>query len=459
MSRTLKLRPSSVLLPGHLVAIDTGVLLRFEIIFDILTSMNREMGGLYSGLFSGYRIATDEEIIAALRSAIVAVDANVLLNLYRYRDQTSNDLLSVFEKIDSRLVVPYQALREFWRHRRTRQSSPEQARVEMVKALESAENKITSALDVWSKKTGLSVDEAAEFRGQSSELIASLKDTIDEASAPVNRTSKVDEILIKLEEILEGKVGPRPDDEIWQSCVEEGAKRINNEEPPGYLDKRKEEYSSHPEGGSGDYLVWHQATEIAKSHERDLIIITGDEKEDWWWKDRGKFLGPRHELTREFYQVTGKRVFLMRPSEVLDLAGEALKLSLSASSMADATRIAAEKVNEEISDVELWTVEGVAALMGRLEMEAPIQAEALKFAALEGEGKISREKVFQLGGYEDDRMLRGFTRPYKRLTKVLQQEYLVALGINPIFVARYPEGVKASYFSVAEEIPELMRHI
>src|SRR5215475_11991778 len=66
--------------------------------------------GLFDG-FEGYRILADADVDHALTSALVAVDANVLLNLYRYNAQTTEDLLAVFEKLGDRLVVPHQAVR------------------------------------------------------------------------------------------------------------------------------------------------------------------------------------------------------------------------------------------------------------------------------------------------------------------------------------------------------------
>ncbi|MER8025676.1 PIN domain-containing protein [Glutamicibacter protophormiae] len=416
--------------------------------------MTGNMGGLYSGSFSGYRIATNEDKVNAIRTSLVAVDANVLLNLYRYRDQTSNDLLKVFEALGPRLVVPYQALREFWRHRRQRQTSPDQAGREMQSAITSAQNKITSGVEVWAKKTGLTVDESNEFKGQVSEFLMGFSESINEATAPINNSSDSDQILNELERIVEGCVTARPNDDEWQECVIEGSKRVLNEEPPGYMDKKKEENSLNPEGGAGDYLVWYQAINHAKVKNSDLIFITGDEKEDWWWKDRSNFLGPRHELTREFDELTGNKLIFLRPSELLELAGSALEVEPNASSLADADRVAGEI--DEDPETELWTADAVAALLEKLDEEAPIQAGALRYAAGEGEGQISREKVFELGEYSDDRMLRGFTRPFKRLTVLLQEQGVVPIGVRPIFIARYPDGVKASYFSIAEEVPSII---
>ncbi|MEU6789324.1 hypothetical protein ABZ912_59955 [Nonomuraea angiospora] len=40
------------------------------------------MNGLYDGEFAGFKIASPEELDSALREAVVAIDANVLLDLY-----------------------------------------------------------------------------------------------------------------------------------------------------------------------------------------------------------------------------------------------------------------------------------------------------------------------------------------------------------------------------------------
>ena len=51
------------------------------------------MNGLYDGEFVGFKIASLDEVDTALREAVVAIDANVLLDLYRFRPQTSQDLI------------------------------------------------------------------------------------------------------------------------------------------------------------------------------------------------------------------------------------------------------------------------------------------------------------------------------------------------------------------------------
>jgi hypothetical protein len=49
-------------------------------------------------------------------------------------------------------------------------------------------------------------------------------------------------------------------------------------------------------------------------------------------------------------------------------------------------------------------------------------------------------------------MLRDFTRPFRRLTESLQEAGRLPQGLSPIFEARYPDGVKASYVVVPPEL-------
>lgn len=52
-----------------------------------------------------------------MQTALVVVDANVLLNLYRYNESTRDDLLGLLDKLGDRLWAPHQVLHEFWRNR------------------------------------------------------------------------------------------------------------------------------------------------------------------------------------------------------------------------------------------------------------------------------------------------------------------------------------------------------
>ena len=362
------------------------------------------MPGLYDDEFVGFRVATDDELDVALRDAVVALDANVLLGLYRFLPQTANDLIKVLERLGDRLVVPNQVLHEFWRHRQRATGSPEAATRVAEDAIGKATASVKQALETWSKQVGL---DAGELTGLVQRVTGFAEDLRDELAAVHERADaragEEDPILAQLERLLDGHVTTALADDQWQECVAEGHRRVEAEEPPGYRDAAKQEGDA-PEGAAGDYLVWYQATRHAAERGCDLIIVTADEKEDWWWRRQAALLGPRPELTLEYHKLSGCRLFLLRPPDLLARAA-ALEVEVDQQSLADAGRH-----SDEDDALAPWTADALVALLTRLDDEAPVQAQAIRLAAQSG-GRVTREQVYELGGFPDDRMLRGFTRP------------------------------------------------
>src|SRR4051794_20798113 len=119
------------------------------------------MQGLYDEDFAGFRLPSSDEVDAAVRDAVVAIDANVLLSLYRFRDQTAADLLTVFHRLGDRLVVPHQAVREFWRHRQRAPGSPNAATSAAMNGLAKGCTTMTQAIETWAKQIGLDPEERA----------------------------------------------------------------------------------------------------------------------------------------------------------------------------------------------------------------------------------------------------------------------------------------------------------
>ncbi len=62
--------------------------------------------GMYED-FAGHRVPDDGEVASALRSATVAVDTNVLLDLYRFSDATREAMVEVLVGLGERLFVPH----------------------------------------------------------------------------------------------------------------------------------------------------------------------------------------------------------------------------------------------------------------------------------------------------------------------------------------------------------------
>lgn len=54
-------------------------------------------------------------------------------------------------------------------------------------------------------------------------------------------------------------------------------------------------------------------------------------------------------------------------------------------------------------------------------------------------------------------MLRGFTRPVKRVTAELQERSMIPLGVAPLLDAVYETGVKSTHFAVPVEVVGLLK--
>jgi hypothetical protein len=230
--------------------------------------------------------------------------------------------------------------------------------------------------------------------------------------------------------------------------VKEGNDRVARQEPPGYLDADKAD-SGLPEGAAGDYLVWRQTIEEAARRDLDVLLVTGDEKEDWWWRHRSEFLGPRVELVAEFKNQSGRQLYMMRPIDLLRRAS-ALDVVVRKESVDDV-----ERVSRESQSRPEWSEAGVSALLERLETEGWSQADVIRVAASRG-GTIDREEVYEICGYDDDRMLRGFTSPTVRITRDLQRDGVVADDVEPVLTTIYRGGVKAAAFRIPAEMVAIL---
>jgi hypothetical protein len=392
--------------------------------------------GLFDG-FEGYRTATLDDYRGVLTTGMVVLDANVLLNLYRYTGDARDDLLTVLGRLGARLWIPHQALVEFWRNRESVLQDPrdtEKTAAEMTALRDEA----VRTFRTWANRVFLPAE-------RSTELIASLEAGFDAVAQGVDQfsdTSAVesardtdkDAVLASLESILDGRVGPPLPGDAHEEAIVEALRRVDAGKPPGYKDKKKDD-----EGAAGDYLVWAQVLVEATFRGCDVLLVTGDVKEDWWRREFGELRGPRIELVDEMRARTGGRLFMTRPTRLLSLAREVLEVTVREESVADADR-----VDRLLAEPEPtlpgggWDAGSILTLLRRLDDEAPVQAEAIKLAAQQA-GFVSRDQVYELGDYPKDRSLRGFTRPVNRIAQLFREEGLIPQAAVDLLWAVYNE--------------------
>lgn len=395
---------------------------------------NARPQGLYDG-FEGYRTATLENYRDTLRAGLVVPDANVLLNLYRYADQARDDLLLVLVRLGDQLWVSNQVLVEFWRNRDAVLRDPRETE-RISSEMSASREQVLSAFRAWSNRVSLPADRTNELSLALSSgfdaVIAGVEAFNDESAIESARDTDKDTVLKRLEQILTDRVGMPLDHEAQRAAIEEGMRRVSEREPPGYMDKNKDDA-----GAAGDYLVWEQVLVEAERRKCDVIFVTADAKEDWWRREGGELRGPRPELVAEMRRRADSRLFMLRPTRLLELAREVLDVTVHDESVQNADRV--DRLlsdNEAIFPNGGWDLPAIEALFSRLRDEGAVQGAVIKYAALQG-GFIERDKVYEIAEYEESRQLKGFTRPVSRITKTFREDGLIEEAAVDLLTAVY----------------------
>lgn len=406
--------------------------------------------------FEGYLTPNDEEYKSVIGSGVVAIDANVLLSLYRYNTETRARLIQLFGELGESLFVPHQAMKEFWRNRESALADPAARAGETLEALGLSSETSSKAIREWANRVAL--EAATRDR-----LLKLLDDAFDSVAQEVEhivaelsldaKDARSDPVVESLSTALVDRVGPPFTEEELPVLRAEAAKRIEAQIPPGYKDQSK-----GAEGAFGDFFVWEQAVRAACDRDVDLLIITNDVKEDWWRIVRGESRGPRVELVEEFRRRTGRRLFMMRPESILRLASTVLGADISPSVVEEAERVDRTFVAAQEGD---WSEEATKTLLEKLLNVGDAQRAAI-VSASSGSGFVSRDEVYQLAGYDPSRTLRGFTRPTSRIAQSLRDRGILSGSAPDPLITVYDPDVSyvvANGFRVPDDLSRHVRRI
>lgn len=262
--------------------------------------------------YSWYFPPSDKEIDEYWAKGILTVDANVLLDLYRYHESTRNALISALKYFNGRLWLSNQASEEFIRNRSSVIISSEKtfkkAREEVEKLRVNYESTVTQL-----KGNRIIPEQVAEG------LLKAIKPAIEEANNAINDVEhnypqyfKEDPILDELAKMFSGATGKAFSDDERKYVEIEAQKRKDEQVPPGYLDKDKD--SDRP---YGDYFIWKQILIHSKENDIPIILVTSERKEDWWEKHSNKTIGARPELLREAFEYCGRRILIYQTDRFL----------------------------------------------------------------------------------------------------------------------------------------------
>ena len=308
-------------------------------------------------LLPEYFQPTEEEIKRIWQHGTIVIDANVLLNLFRYSENSRSELIKILQYYSKRLWIPYQVAFEFLENSVTVPAHLNSVLHDTLKKIDEIQGVLEKHLNLnqFDKYHLLKPDEIRKD-------IKKIQDRLHEKVEKINKEyEKVDKksIVEQISTLLEGKVGNDFDEKTLLDSFREGERRYKEKIPPGYkdLESKKANAKRHL---YGDYLWWMQAIEYSAKNHCDLIIVTDDAKEDWWFKVGSETVGPRVELIKEFRNKTNQTFHMYRTARFMELAKKYDKVTVSNDSIKEVKSTSAIDYSNlfEINK-QPWLVSGV----------------------------------------------------------------------------------------------------
>lgn len=269
------------------------------------------------GLLPGWIPPTEDLLKEYWETALFAIDANVLLGLYKRPKDPRGQLLEALRALDDRLWVPHQTATEYLRNRLRVLIQQRTAKAQLGGALEQVSAKgredLSQLLQQMGRKDFESLDKTVEkaFQKLQKEILKAEEQNRDSLGDSIRIDPLLDEIL----NLCEEKVGEPIEHKRISQVHEQAQSRIDDQRPPGYEDADKpipERY--------GDCVLWEQLCVKAEAIDQPLILITDDLKEDWVWREHGQMIGPRPELIEELKERGGIPFHLYSSTQFLALS-------------------------------------------------------------------------------------------------------------------------------------------
>ena len=149
--------------------------------------------------FPTYYQPSDAELKSIWQNALIVLDANVLLNLYRYSPDSGDQLFELLEQLKAQLWLPNQAALEFHRNRPG-------VILTAGKVYKATEQKVTKLLESFDKEHEhpfLSAKLAGEVR----RILGALKDEMTAKHESHRSRVTTDPMLDRISTLFDGKVG------------------------------------------------------------------------------------------------------------------------------------------------------------------------------------------------------------------------------------------------------------
>ena len=275
-------------------------------------------------LFPGHFKESEGHLREVWDTSLFVFDANILLNLYRYSDTTRSEFLRILDKIKSRVWLPHRAAEEYFNNRLSVIDQQEKSYDDTTKSIASLKSDL---------------ENARQHPFVTSATMGKVTRVFDELCEELKRNKSVhtarisnDEIKDAIASIFENRVGFPFEKEKLRELISEGEERYKQKIPPGFKDGSKSgdsEVFVEKCRKYGDLIVWSQVIDKAIESGKGVVLVTDDKKEDWWERFKGKTIGPRPELVKEFKDRANNTFHMYQADRFLELARENLDEQVS----------------------------------------------------------------------------------------------------------------------------------
>lgn len=231
--------------------------------------------------------------------AVIVLDTNVLLVPFDTAEKNVEDIKDIYLKFkkEGRLHLPARVAREFANNRANRIGTIFQQIRQLKNRLNTGDFEVNQypilkgnpdyenlLKDFASIKDGLSLS----------------RKHLDNLEAHIQGWTWNDNVSLAYKEIFTKEIiheVQKSSKDIENDLIF----RVEHKVAPGYKDNNK------LDDGVGDLIIWQTILEIGKGQDKDVIFVTNDVKNDWFYKKDKIGLYPKYELFDEFRRFTGGR--------------------------------------------------------------------------------------------------------------------------------------------------------
>lgn len=257
-----------------------------------------------SEMFIGWFDYPEEEFVEILNNAHISLDTNVLLNLYRYSKQNSQETLSLLNTVKKRLIFSHYVTLEYVKNRKKVAADSIEEYKKIISSIDEKYNSLLGELN----------NISSNKLSKKDKLIDSIqKNQLKIITAIESEKTKKDELYksgleAEICELIGDSILEKFSDADYIKNKAEGIRRFKEQIPPGFMDSDKNE--------NGDYYIFKSLIDFAIEKESDVIFVTDDVKKDMFVNLHGiKYARP--ELLNEFYELTGKKILIMTLQDFL----------------------------------------------------------------------------------------------------------------------------------------------